>query len=190
MLASTSTHGLGLWLYFTPLPIKFASSCPMRSWSPQTGGSGPLIRSSAFLRAQELTQVGLDDGHQLLQIDHRKLTDHLAGAGELEQALDHGAHPAGGLDEIPQILLPVVFDPVSIVFHQEIRKGDQGAQGLLQIVRDDVDELVELAVLLRKLDVGFSEPLVLFLQLGFQQAVERDVLGNELGVGDRCPWSR
>ena len=53
-------------------------------------------------------------------------------------------------------------------------------------MRDDVHKLIELSVALRKLDIGFREPPVLLLQLGFQPAVDRDVLSHEPSVGNRA----
>ena len=52
-------------------------------------------------------------------------------------------------------------------------------------MRDDVDEFVELAVLLRQLVVGRSQALILLVQLGLQPAPGRHILGHESGVADR-----
>ena len=42
-------RGRASWLYFRPLPTRFARSWPIRSRSPQTAGKGPSTRISAFL---------------------------------------------------------------------------------------------------------------------------------------------
>jgi hypothetical protein len=44
-------------------------------------------------------------------------------------------------------LLGLVVELVAVVFEQEAGEGDQGAQGFVQVVRDDVGEFVKLAVL-------------------------------------------
>ncbi len=170
LLAMTpiSTRGVPLVLYFRPLVIRLASSCPSRSRSPQTTGRDGRDADLGIPAADQLAQVGLDHRGQLLEVHRLELADHLAGPRETQHPQDHRPHPARGVHQVPHEFLPLALEAIAVVLQQEVGKRDQRAQGFLQVVRDDVGELVELLVLADQLLVGPRQAPILLLQLGLQ----------------------
>ena len=103
--------------------------------------------------------------------------------------MNHGPHPPRRVDQVAHVLLSLGLEPIAVVLHQEVGKRDQGAQRFLKIVRDDVDELVELAVPLRELVVGFGQPLILFAAARLPAAAWPSRPGPRTGRARSSPWS-
>ena len=129
-------------------PVAVAPDRRERALDPDLGLPGP----------DQLGEVGPDHLDDLVQRDHGELAGHLAGAGEREQVLDQGPEPPRRLDQVADVLLAGVVEPVALVAHQEVGEGDQGPERLLEVVGDDVGELVQLLVLARELGVGRGQP--------------------------------
>ncbi len=101
--------------------------------------------------------------------------------------MDHGPHPSGGCDQVSDEFLALGLESVSIVLHEEVGKGDQGAQRFLEVMRDRVGELIELAVLPRELFIDAGQAPVLLVQLGLESSLDRDIPGHESGLCRRPP---
>ena len=89
-------------------------------------------------------------------------------AGELQQVLDQHLHPLGRLGVAPQVVATLVREPVAVDLDRPLGEHLHLAQRLLEVVRRDRRELLELGV--RALELR-------------RAALERAVGGVELGVG-------
>ena len=163
---------------------RLASSCPSRSRIAPDNRQGRRDAHLGILAADQLAEVGPDHRGQVFEVHRLELADHLAGAREIEHPQDHRPHPARRIHQVPHELPALALEAIAVVLHQEVGKRDQRAQRLLQIVRDDVGELVELLVLARELVVGPGQAPILLVQLGLQ-LVQLAIDPAELLIGAR-----
>ena len=97
-------------------------------------------------------QVGDDFAGDLLQIDGHELLPLGGHAGERQQAVDEQLHPLGGALHPLDAVVGRVVELVAAHHLQAIAEGANLPQRLLEIVRGDVGELLQLAV--RSLQLG------------------------------------
>ena len=128
-----------------PLPIRFWNSWTSRLWSPSTRGSGSWVTSAPASLDGRL-QLAKRLGEDLLEV-HLLETGRLPpDAGEHQQVVDELLHPLGAVDRELDVLLTALVELALVAALDELAEARHLAQRLLQVVRGDVRELLELGV--------------------------------------------
>ena len=97
--------------------------------------------------ANQLAEVSSDLGGEVCQIDRGELSGDLARPGQDHEPADHRPHALGGRHEPVHVLMALGIKLLRVILKKEIRERTQRSKRLLKIVRDDVDEFIELPVL-------------------------------------------
>src|SRR5262249_31056209 len=105
----------------------------------------------------ELLQVSQESAKDDVPVERARGANDTPGAAEGEQVVDECAEATAGLGQVGDVLAALVRQLGGIVFGEESAKCLEGPQRLLEVVRDDVGEFLQLLVGMAELDVGLLQ---------------------------------
>src|SRR5262249_56779526 len=128
-------------------------------------GGDPLLDQVGQVAAYRL--------HGVRQIKGLDGVDDPPGPAERKQVVDERSQALTGQYQMVNVLLTLLAETVGVVQRQEIAERLEGAKRFLEVVRDDVGEVVQLAIDAAQLGVGSLQ----LLGLGPQRVGQAAALG-------------
>ncbi len=141
-------HGrhLAIALNLIAFEIRFWNSEVSSDGSPRTVGRSPISTIGVLLARSARRGPGRAVLGRGPQVHGREPGRRAADSGEREQVEDQLLHPLRPVDREVEVLLPALVELVAVALLEELAEARDLAQRLLQVVRGDVGELLELGV--------------------------------------------
>ena len=154
----------GRW-NLSALPIRFCSSWRICVGSAVTVGSVP-ISTLPPVSSTRASRSSSDVAGDAVEVDRYVRLGVGGDAAEAQQVVDQDRHARGRVAHPPQVVLGLVVELLAEAALELVAEGLDLAQRLLEVVRGDGGELLELAVGALQLDVGALELGVGALEAG------------------------
>ncbi len=127
------------------LPIRFANSWISKVRSPGTIGQ-PVDGDRRVAVLDRRFKLGDRLTGDLVEVDRPEVGPGLADPRECQQVVDQPLHALGAVDRVGDVLLGALVELLGVPGLEHLAEARHFAKRLLQVVRGDVGELLEIPV--------------------------------------------
>ena len=143
---SMRTSGASAPRNLIALPIRFWNSDTSSVRSPRTAGQLARLSRCAPLSSSSADSDASACASSVVEVDELELAAAAPDAREREQVVDQHLHALGAVDRELDVLVGALVELAVVAALQRLAEARDLAQRLLQVVRGDVGELLELGV--------------------------------------------